>query len=72
MSQAERFTESLLLKERWRLIQSGTNRKSIRIQSTNIYVDDKLHGRVHNSLFELATTPPSPRLLLNQIVPQPL
>ena len=72
MSQAERFIESLLLKERWCLIQSGTNRKSIRIQSTNIYVDDKLHGKVHNSSFELVSTSPSPPSISDSFSSSPM
>lgn len=58
MSQAKRFIESLLLKVGWHLIQSGTN-LAIRIQSKNIFVDNKLHERVHNSSFELVPAPPS-------------
>ena len=57
MSHAERTTESVLMKERWRLIQSGIDRKTIRIQSTNIYVNNKLHGKACNSSFVPSPTP---------------
>ena len=49
MSQAERTIESLLMKERWHLIQTGIDHKSIKIQAANIYVNNKLQGKVCNS-----------------------
>ena len=55
MSQAERTIESLLMKERWRLIQTGIDRKSIKIQAANIYVNNKLHGKVCISSFTLSS-----------------
>ena len=55
MSQAECTIESLLMKERWRLIQTGIDRKSIKIQAANIYVNNKLHGKVSNSSFTLSS-----------------
>ena len=42
MSQAERTIESLLTKERWHPIQTGIDRKSIKIKAANIYVNNKL------------------------------
>ena len=55
MSQAKRTIESLLMKERWRLIQTGIDHKSIKIQAANIYVNNKLHGKVCNSSFALSS-----------------
>ena len=43
---------SLLLKERWNLIQSGIERKSIKIQGTRIYANKKLVGQLSNSQFK--------------------
>ena len=51
MSPNERLHESILLKERWNLIQSGVSRKYIRIRADCLYVRNKLHGRVCNSKF---------------------
>ena len=55
MTQAERTIESLLMKERWRLIQTGIDRKSIKIQAANIYVNNKLHGKVSISSLTLSS-----------------
>ena len=49
MSAEERQMESLLLKDRWALIQSGIERKDIRIRSNKIFVHNKLHGQITNS-----------------------
>ena len=38
--------ESALLKERWSLIQSDIERKSIRIHNLSIFVNNKLHGKL--------------------------
>ena len=54
LSPAERATESILLKERWSLIQLGHSRKSIKINSQRgcIYLNNKMHGSVINSQFQ--------------------
>ena len=44
LSPQARQTESLLLKERWQLIQKGCNRKSIRIKGSNIFLDRRLYA----------------------------
>ena len=59
MSHAQRLQESLLLRERWQLIQSGVSRKSIRLRGDCLYVSHKLHGRVSESKFVHASTVPS-------------
>ena len=54
MTRKERLIESLLLKERWSLIQSGMDRKFIRIRNNKIFVHNiKLHGQLQivNSSF---------------------
>ena len=53
MSPAELQIESLLLKERWSLIQAGHQRKSIRINSrtSSIYLNNQVFGKVINSKF---------------------
>ena len=49
MSQAKCTIQLLLMKERWHLIQTDIDCKSIKIQAANIYVNNKLHGKVYNS-----------------------
>ena len=62
MTQDERLVESLLLKERWSLIQThgiqtrGIERKAIRIRYNKIFVHNKLHSQVINSSFVPAQT----------------
>ena len=52
MTREERLTESLLLEERWSLIHSsGVERKTIRIRQNKIFVQNKLHGQIVNSIF---------------------
>ena len=58
MSHSQRIRESILLKERWRLLQKGVARKSIRIREESLFVNNQLHGRVVNQKFE--TNPASP------------
>ena len=50
----DRLVESLLLKERWSLIQSNVDRKLIKIRNNKIFVKKKLHGQVINSTFVLS------------------
>lgn len=51
MSPEEKQIESLLLKERWSLMQSGINKTDIKIKSGSIFVKGKKHGYVSNSVF---------------------
>ena len=46
MSPTERRSESILLKERWCLIQSGVPCEVIKIRGSRLLVRNKLHGRV--------------------------
>ena len=57
LSRFERFLQSILMQERWKLIQSGVSRKSIRIRGNSSFVSSKLHGRVTPHLSQ----PDSPR-----------
>ena len=53
MSPQERDRNSKLLKVRWSLIQGGTDRKSIKISKSSIYVDNHLYGKLDsNSVFQ--------------------
>ena len=56
MSKEQQKNESILLKERWNLIQSGVSRTQIRICDTNMYVNKKLHGKVVDSTFMPSNT----------------
>ena len=46
LSKSERIRNSVFLKERWSLIQSGTDRKLIKIRNRSIYVCNKIYGKV--------------------------
>ena len=52
MSPVEHANESILLKERWSLIQTGYNHKQIKLSSTCIYIDGQIYGEVINSEFK--------------------
>ena len=49
MSPTEKKSESMLLKERWSLIQSGVRRDVIKIRGSRLFVSNKLHGQVRVS-----------------------
>jgi len=51
---AERKIESLLSNERWHLIQSGIDRKSIKIRYNKIFVQKNLYSQVINSTLVLS------------------
>ena len=53
LSTKEREIDKLLMKKRWSLIQSGVNRKLIRIKKSSLYIQDTLYGRVENSSFHV-------------------
>ena len=52
LAMEERKVESILLQERWRLIQSGMERKSIRLKGPCIFVNtcNRLHSKVLDSV----------------------
>ena len=61
MTAEGRHRESVLLKERWNLIQSGIPKNVIKIQGPHLYVRKRLHGQYKNSTFVSSTTSqPSP------------
>ena len=69
MSRDERASEAAFLKERWNLIQEGTDHKSIKRQN-EIYINNKLHGRLEKSsngfyIVSWATSPSHDVLLVN-------
>ena len=49
LSIQERHIEAMLLKERWSLIQSGVNKREIKIKSSVLYLREKKHAEVSNS-----------------------
>ena len=49
LSLEDRCLEVILLKERWSLIQSGTNRRDIKIRNKCLFVMNKLHCQVKGS-----------------------
>ena len=57
MSLEERKCESMLLHERWDLIQQEIDRKSIKIHNKQLFVDDQLHGRIINSKYVISAFP---------------
>ena len=65
MSPSERKRESILLKERWSLIQSGVPRKAIRIQGSRLLVRNKLHGQVSMSGSDLTFSCRNTDLVMN-------
>ena len=53
----ERKVESMLLKERWSLIQSGVPRSDIKIRDLRLFVKNKLHGQITNIGSQCTFTP---------------
>ena len=51
MSREHRAVEAVLLKERWKLIESGVPRNCIRIKNSHLLVNGELFGQVKNSKF---------------------
>ena len=64
LSPEGRKTEAVLLKERWRLIQSGTLRNFINIRNHSLYINDSLHGSFVNFEFK-HPSPPSSNSTIN-------
>ena len=55
----ERLRDSILLKERWSLVQSGISRNDIKIRKSHLYVKNKLYGQYQNSVFVHSVPPAS-------------
>ena len=58
MSRSQRVRESVLLKERWTLIQNGISRKHSKIRDDCLLVNNQLHGRAVNQIFEIDSASP--------------
>ena len=73
LSPKEREIDKLLMKKRWSLIQSGVDRKLIRIKKSSLYIQDTLYGRVENSSFHVVASdiasPKQPSVTGNNIAP---
>ena len=63
LSPTDRKIEGILLKERWRLIQSRADQRTIKIRGPNIYLNKRLYGKVNDLKFSLAPN-------LGDLVPQ--
>ena len=55
MSREQRKQETVLIRERWNLIQSGIPRNEVKFRNARLYVKNKLHGSVVDSSFVLAS-----------------
>ena len=53
-SREDRVRDAILLKERWRLMGTGTDKKKIKIRNSKIFVSGVLHGEVVDSTFNLS------------------
>ena len=51
MNHEERHREAILLKERWSLMNSGVDKKHIKIRGTKLFVKDLIHGEIISSVF---------------------
>ena len=78
LSPDERLRDSILLKERWKLVQDGVLRSDIKIRSSKLFVLNKLHGKVvdraflpslnvsvnpHSSVVDPSSVAPSPNVV---------
>ena len=59
MPREQRVVEAVLLKERWKLIQSGVPRTRIRINKGQLFVNGELHGQVENAKFHCVRRSPT-------------
>ena len=57
MSPKERNTESILLRERYIVINSGTSRSVIKIRRNALYINNTKYGSVTDSIFTLCSSP---------------
>uniref|UniRef100_A0A1X7UI53 PHD-type domain-containing protein n=1 Tax=Amphimedon queenslandica TaxID=400682 RepID=A0A1X7UI53_AMPQE len=58
----DRLAHSVLMKERWSMIQAGTDRSVIKLRKRSLLVDGQVHGSVINGSFVLAAQNSSPDL----------
>ena len=55
MTAEERHRESVLLKKRWKVIQSGIPKNINKMQGSCLYFRNKLYGQITNSTFVLSS-----------------
>ena len=53
----------ILLSERWKLIQAGSDRRSIKLKNSSLYLNGGLHGKVFNGTYSLVP-------FLNDLAPE--
>jgi len=63
LSPAKRAIESVVLKERYSLIQTGVNRNQIKLRNNRIFVNGKLHGEVFNRVLKCFSAPSNPTVI---------
>ena len=52
LSPEDRAVQSILMKERFSLIEAGADRQSIRVSKTSIFINRRLYGKVINGSFQ--------------------
>ena len=60
MNKEERLCEQLLLRERWKLITSGTDKKQIKIRGTKLFLNNQIYGEIISSNFVPKIRSPTP------------
>ena len=65
LTPAERKVESILLRERRKLIEAGHERRAIKLRKSSLYLSDRLHGTVVNHSYQLHP-------LLADFMPEPI
>ena len=68
LSPKERRVESLLLKERRILINSGVNRSKLRLRGNTLFVNNTKYGEVVDSTFQKAQSVPSSTIIVQATV----
>ena len=53
MPHDQRLRNSIIMKERWSLIQSGVHRNRIKIKNDHLFVNNRLYGHISNNKFVL-------------------
>lgn len=53
LSLQDRKAKAILLHERWKLIQSGIERKSIKLRNLSLFVNNRPYGKIINGVFSL-------------------
>ena len=57
LSLEEKKLDSILMNERWKLIQAGHNRRSIKIRKNSIFLNGNLFGHLDGSMFRQVPSP---------------